>query len=56
MSQPMLCLQCHSLPNNRHGLSGATTNAQPFSAAVLRDCTSCHSQVHGSGQDQHLRF
>jgi predicted CXXCH cytochrome family protein len=56
MSQPMLCLQCHSLPNNRHGQTGATANGTPFSGAVLRDCASCHSQIHGSSQDQHLRF
>jgi predicted CXXCH cytochrome family protein len=55
-SQPMLCLQCHSLPNNRHGTTGATANGTPLSAAVLRDCTSCHSQIHGSSQDQHLRY
>jgi predicted CXXCH cytochrome family protein len=56
MSQPMLCLQCHSLPNNRHGQTGANANGTPLTAAVLRDCASCHSQVHGSSQDQHLRY
>ena len=56
MSQPMLCLQCHSLPNNRHGQTGANANGTPISAAVLRDCSSCHSQIHGSSQDQHLRY
>lgn len=55
-SEPMLCLQCHSLPNNRHGLTGANANGQPFSAAVLRQCSSCHSSVHGSSHDQHLRY
>lgn len=55
-SQPMLCLQCHSLPNNRHGQTGANANGTPFSGAVLRDCASCHSQIHGSSQDQHLRY
>jgi predicted CXXCH cytochrome family protein len=56
MSQPMLCLQCHTIANNRHGQSGATTNGQLISAAVLRDCSSCHSQIHGSSHDQHLRY
>lgn len=56
MSQPMLCLQCHSLPNNRHGQTGANATGTPLTAAVLRDCTSCHSQIHGSSQDQHLRY
>jgi len=55
MSQPALCLQCHSITNNRHGLTGAASLGQPLPAAVLRNCTSCHSQVHGSSQDQHLR-
>jgi len=60
-AQPMLCLQCHSLPNNRHGqsASNATTPealGQPVSGALLRGCIACHSQVHGSTQDQHLRF
>lgn len=56
MSEPMLCLQCHSLPNNRHGQTAATTNGSPITAAVLRNCSSCHSQVHGSSTDQHMRF
>ncbi len=59
--QPMLCLQCHSLPNNRHGLTGsnALTSAalsQRTPGAVLRDCVACHGQIHGSAQDQHLRY
>lgn len=56
MSQPMLCLQCHSITNNRHGLTGANTLGTPISAAALRNCTSCHSQVHGSSADQHMRY
>ncbi len=60
-AQPMLCLQCHSLPNNRHGQLGsnATTPealAQPVSGALLRGCSNCHSSVHGSQQDEHLRY
>lgn len=60
-AQPMLCLQCHSLPNNRHGQSGSNATTpealgQPISGAVLRACSSCHSSVHGSTQDEHLRY
>ena len=55
-AQPMLCLQCHSLPNNRHGQTAAAANGTPMSAAVLRQCSSCHSAVHGSSQDEHLRY
>lgn len=62
VAQPMLCLQCHSLPNVRHGqtaLNTATTAAivgERVSGAVLRNCTACHSQVHGSSHDEHLRY
>lgn len=55
-SEPMLCLQCHTVANNRHGQTGAAANGQVISAAALRNCSSCHSQVHGSSQDQHLRY
>jgi len=60
-AQPMLCLQCHSLPNNRHGQSGSNATSpaalgQPISGALLRGCTNCHGQVHGSNQDEHMRF
>lgn len=56
MAEPMLCLQCHSVASNRHGVTGATNNTQAINGAVLRKCTSCHGQVHGGNQDQHLRF
>ncbi|OGT57010.1 MAG: hypothetical protein A3E01_13025 [Gammaproteobacteria bacterium RIFCSPHIGHO2_12_FULL_63_22] len=60
-AQPMLCLQCHALPNNRHGQTGSnattpTALGQTISGAVLRNCSACHSQVHGSMQDEHLRY
>ena len=55
VAQPMLCLQCHSVASNRHGQTGSTNNTQRITGAVLRECTSCHSQVHGSSIDQHLR-
>ncbi len=56
VAEPMLCLQCHSVAGNRHGLSGATNNTQRITGAVLRKCTGCHGQIHGSSQDEHLRF
>lgn len=56
VAQPMTCLQCHSVAGNRHGQTGATNNTQRITAAMLRDCTSCHRQIHGSSQDQHLRY
>jgi DmsE family decaheme c-type cytochrome len=56
LTEPALCLQCHSVAGNRHGRSGAVNNTQIISGAALRQCSSCHSQVHGSAQDQHLRY
>lgn len=61
LAQPMLCLQCHSLPGNRHGqpvglANAPVSNTTRITGAMLRDCTACHSQVHGSSQDQHLRY
>ena len=56
VAQPMQCLQCHSLPGNRHGQAGAVNNTQRIAGAALRDCTSCHAAIHGSAFDQHLRF
>jgi DmsE family decaheme c-type cytochrome len=55
VAQPMLCLQCHALPGNRHGQTGSVNNTQRITGAVLRECTACHGQVHGSNIDQHLR-
>ena len=55
IAQPMQCLQCHALPGNRHGQTGARNNTQTISGAVLRNCTSCHGAIHGSSVDQHLR-
>lgn len=55
-AEPMLCLQCHSLPNNRHGQTAASANGTAISGAALRQCSSCHSQIHGSSQDEHLRY
>ncbi|MDP1527524.1 MAG: cytochrome c3 family protein [Rhodocyclaceae bacterium] len=56
LAQPMLCLQCHSVPGNRHGNTGLGTNGQTISATALRNCSSCHNAPHGSHMDQHLRF
>jgi len=56
VAQPMQCLQCHAIAGNRHGQGGLANNTAAISGAVLRDCVSCHSAVHGSSTDQHLRF
>lgn len=53
-AQPVLCLQCHSLADNRHA-QGGTANAR-ISGAVLRGCTNCHGSIHGSHYDFHLRY
>ncbi len=59
VASPMQCLQCHALPNNRHGqTASAATGAittERISGAVLRNCASCHAAIHGSSVDQHLR-
>ena len=54
--QPMLCLQCHTPPSNRHGQSGQRDTTSRITGALLRECSSCHNAIHGSGSDQHLRF
>ena len=54
VAQPMLCLQCHSIADNRHGQTG-TANSR-ITGAALRSCTACHGALHGSSFDQHLRF
>lgn len=54
LPQPALCLQCHSLADNRHGL-GAVAGAR-VSGAALRNCTGCHAAIHGSASDAILRF
>ncbi len=52
--QPTLCLQCHSLADNRHA-QGAVAGAR-VSGGVLRACTNCHAAIHGSSVDFYLRF
>ena len=54
VSQPVLCLQCHSVADNRHA-QGSVAGAR-ISGAVLRSCASCHGSIHGSQQDPHLRY
>lgn len=71
--QPVICLSCHSLPDNRHHTTGSsgipgqstisgdyptapgTTIGTQEARAFLRRCTDCHSAVHGSYTDEHLR-
>ncbi len=51
LTQPMQCLQCHSVTANRHASgTGALRGAQ------LRNCTNCHSAIHGSHSDPKLKF
>ncbi|TPW21136.1 MAG: cytochrome C family protein, partial [Elusimicrobia bacterium] len=54
VAQPALCLQCHSLADNRHAAVAAAGGR--VSGAVLRNCTACHGGIHGSAFDQHLRY
>ncbi|MGL1834339.1 cytochrome c3 family protein [Rhodocyclaceae bacterium SMB388] len=56
LSEPMLCIQCHSVAGNRHGQAGGSANGQRISPTALRNCSSCHNAPHGSSNDQHLRF
>jgi DmsE family decaheme c-type cytochrome len=54
MAQPTLCIQCHSVADNRHAVGAAARGA--LSGAVLRQCTNCHKAIHGGQMDPHLRY
>lgn len=66
VSQPAVCLQCHSIAQGKHGYGGSGTepalnvsdplNRRIISGAVLRSCTNCHGAIHGSHQDPLLRY
>jgi DmsE family decaheme c-type cytochrome len=59
VSQPMVCLQCHSIAEGKHGYGPTEPTAvgsRTISGAVLRNCTNCHSAIHGSHQDPVLRY
>lgn len=59
VSQPMACLQCHSLAQGKHGYGAAEpgdVGTRIISGAVLRGCTNCHGAIHGSHQDPLLRY
>jgi DmsE family decaheme c-type cytochrome len=59
VSQPMLCLQCHSIAQGKHGYGTSEPSAvgtRTITGAVLRSCTNCHSAIHGSHQDPVLRY
>jgi DmsE family decaheme c-type cytochrome len=59
VSQPMVCLQCHSIVQGKHGYGAsepAPVGTRIISGAVLRGCTNCHSAIHGSHQDPVLRY
>jgi DmsE family decaheme c-type cytochrome len=66
ISQPSICITCHSTSDDRHmnageGLTRSTdtmlgdsiTDAVSFS--MYGRCTDCHGAIHGSYQDPHLR-
>lgn len=57
VGQPMLCLQCHSLADNRHAVGAPPTGSGPrqVSPAALRDCTACHGAIHGSDMEPYYR-
>lgn len=50
ISQPMQCLQCHSMALTTHPLV-----AGQHSGVALRNCTSCHGAIHGSHIDPKLK-
>ena len=57
VSQPAVCLQCHSIAQGKHGYGTSNAvGARTVSGAVLRGCTNCHGAIHGSHQDQLLRY
>ena len=61
VSQPAVCLQCHSIAGGKHGFGTGPEPApkagtRTISGTVLRSCTSCHGAIHGSQQDPLLRY
>lgn len=50
LSQPMQCLQCHSMALVTH-----PQTAGKISGVALRNCTSCHGAIHGSHIDPKLK-
>lgn len=51
LSQPMQCLQCHSMALTTH----PQTAGSKISGVALRNCTSCHGAIHGSHIDPKLK-
>ena len=49
LAQPMQCLQCHSITTTKHTKAGVPNGAQ------MRNCTNCHSAIHGSHSDPLLK-
>ena len=61
VSQPAVCLQCHSIAAGKHGYGtgvepALTAGTRPITGTVLRQCTNCHGAIHGSHQDPLLRY
>lgn len=61
VSQPAVCLQCHSIAEGKHGRGTGPepplrAGTRTITGAVLRSCTNCHGAIHGSQQDPLLRY
>lgn len=54
LAQPALCIQCHSVADNRHAVNAAARGA--LSGAAMRGCVNCHKAIHGGQMDPHLRY
>ena len=50
-SEPMLCLKCHPGPHPHTSTNSPTTFAQDHF-----QCTSCHTQIHGSNEFAALHY
>jgi len=42
-----LCLRCHTGHRRRHGFTNIDTSVD-LQEAFYSDCTTCHTQIHGS--------
>jgi DmsE family decaheme c-type cytochrome len=55
LAQPMQCLQCHSLALNKHTTT-MPDSSRKLTGTQLRNCTNCHSAIHGSHSDPKLKY
>jgi DmsE family decaheme c-type cytochrome len=59
VARPFLCQQCHANvfhPANLVTRSNLPQGARPDERAVNRNCSNCHSQIHGSNHPAGARF